>query len=267
MGVTGDMVACFLVPWITDAATFADVRILAEEHGVLVDRTILAPGDPAPQFATRQVCARVSALTTFALALRDSTPPVIAVNHAPVAAAQAVSTGEDTAIAIVVTAFDADGDTLTYRVLTGPAHGTLGGTAPTVTYTPATNFNGTDSFTYQAADPSGAESNLASVTVTVTAVNDAPVAAAQAVTLADDDGDATKITLTASDVDGDRLTYRIVTPPAHGRLSGTLPKVTYKPAEHYEGSDSFTFTANDGTVDSAPATVTITPRPSKRHKG
>ena len=65
--VAGDTVACFAAPWITDAATFADVRILHEEQGALVDRTILAPGQNGPDFATRQVCARVSALTTFAL--------------------------------------------------------------------------------------------------------------------------------------------------------------------------------------------------------
>jgi hypothetical protein len=81
--VAGDTVACFLVPWIADAATFASVRVLHEERGVFVDRTILTPGQPAPRFATRQVCARVSSLTTFALALRDVTPPDLKVTLSP----------------------------------------------------------------------------------------------------------------------------------------------------------------------------------------
>jgi len=68
---------------------------------------------------------------------------------------------------------------------------------------------------------------------------------------------AKPITLTATDVDGDALTYSIVTPPAHGTLSGVAPNVTYTPVPDYNGSDSFTFKANDGTVDSNLATVSI----------
>src|SRR4029077_14845455 len=109
--VEGDTVACFVVSWITDATTFAGVRVLHEEQGTLVDRTILAPDQPAPDFATRQVCARVSSLTTFALALRDPASPgvpVTPVNHAPVANAQAATTPEDTAAAITLSAADVD---------------------------------------------------------------------------------------------------------------------------------------------------------------
>src|SRR6185436_2346473 len=54
-----------------------------EEQGVFVDRTILAPRQPAPDFAKRQVCARVSSLSTFAIALRDSTPPALTVTLTP----------------------------------------------------------------------------------------------------------------------------------------------------------------------------------------
>jgi hypothetical protein len=66
------------------------------------------------------------------------------------------------------------------------------------------------------------------------------------------------ITLLATDVDGDPLTYQIAAQPAHGTLSGTPPNVTYTPAAGYSGSDSFTFKANDGRVDSNIATVSIT---------
>src|SRR5207244_3789403 len=116
-------------------------------------------------------------------------------------------------------------------------------------------YNGGDSFTYKAND-GALNSNVATVSITVTAVNDAPVANAQAVTRAEDTAKA--ITLTASDVDGDTLTYSIVSGPSHGSLSGAAPNVTYTPAANYNGPDSFTFKANDGTADSAAATVSIT---------
>src|SRR5205807_1992795 len=164
-------------------------------------------------------------------------------------------TAEDTAKAIVLTATDADGDTLTYSVVAGPAHGALSGVAPNVTYTPAANYNGPDSFTFKANDGT-VDSNRATVTLTVTAVNAAPVPGALPVSTKQDTAKA--IGLTATDVDGDALTYAVVTAPAHGTLSGTAPNLTYTPAAGYFGSDSFTFKANDGTVDSAAATVSVT---------
>src|SRR5207244_2261893 len=137
---------------------------------------------------------------------------VVHVNHAPVADAQAVTTAEDTAKAITLTASDVDGDTLTYSVVAGPTHGALSGTARNVTYTHAAKYNGPDSFTFKANDGT-LNSNVATVTITVTAVNDPPVANAQSVTTNQDTTKA--ITLTASDVDGDPLTYAIVVAPTH----------------------------------------------------
>src|SRR2546430_1413871 len=180
---------------------------------------------------------------------------VTAVNDAPVANAQSVTTAEDTAKAITLTASDVDGDALTYSIVSGPSHGSLSGAAPNVTYTPAANYNGSDSFTFKANDAT-IDSAAATISITVTAVNDAPVANAQSVTTAEDTAKA--ITLTASDVDGDALTYSIVSGPSHGSLSGAAPNVTYTPAANYNGSDSFTFKANDGTIDSAAATISIT---------
>jgi hypothetical protein len=178
-----------------------------------------------------------------------------ALNHAPVANAQSATANEDTPKAITLTATDQDGDTLTYSVVTGPDHGTLAGSAPSLTYTPAANYSGPDSFAFKANDGK-ADSNVATVTITVTPVNDAPVANAQTVTTAEDT--ATGVALTGSDVDGNPLTYSVVTGPAHGTLSGAAPSLTYTPTPNYNGPDSFTFKVNDGTVDSAPATVSIT---------
>ena len=90
-------------------------------------------------------------------------------------------------------------------------------------------------------------------------VNHAPVATAQNVTTAQDTAKA--ITLTASDEDGNTLSYAIVTLPAHGGLSGSPPNMTYTPTAGYWGPDSFTFKANDGSLDSAAATVTLSVLP------
>src|SRR5439155_316929 len=118
--------------------------------------------------------------------------------------------------------------------------------------------NGADSFTFKVNDGT-VDSNIAAVTVTITAVNDPPVANAQ--TVVTDEDTAKAITLAATDVEGSSLTYAIVNGPAHGTLSGTAPNVTYTPAANYNGADSFTFKANDGSLDSAAAAVTITVNP------
>jgi len=66
------------------------------------------------------------------------------------------------------------------------------------------------------------------------------------------------ITLTATDVDGDDLTYQVLNPPLHGSLSGVAPDLRYIPSTGFIGNDSFTFKANDGKIDSLAATVQIT---------
>jgi len=176
-------------------------------------------------------------------------------NTPPTATAQSVTTQQDTAKAITLHGTDADGDALTYAMGTQPAHGTLSGTAPNVTYTPAAGYFGADSFTFT-VHYGQATSAPATVSITVTKANTPPTATAQSVTTLQDTAKA--ITLHGTDVDGDALTYAMRTQPTHGTLSGTAPNVTYTPAAGYFGADSFTFTVHDGQATSAPATVSIT---------
>ena len=176
-------------------------------------------------------------------------------NTAPVATAQSVTTAEDIAAPITLSGTDADANALTYVIVTTPTHGSLSGTAPNVTYAPAANYNGSDSFTFRINDGI-TNSAVATISITVSAVNDAPVASAQSASTPEDAAKA--ITLSGSDVDGNTLTYTVVASPTHGTLSGAAPNVTYTPATNYNGADSFTFKVNDGTVDSTPATVSIT---------
>jgi hypothetical protein len=185
--------------------------------------------------------------------ITSSEPPIP--NEPPVAAGQSVATDEDMPLAITLTATDEDGDPLTFSVTGGPAHGSLSGTAPHLTYTPAANYHGADSFTFVANDGE-ANSNAATVAITVNPVNDAPVANSQAVVTVQDA--AVAVTLAASDVDGDGLGYSVVTGPTNGSLSGSVPNLTYAPNAGFTGSDSFTFTASDGQASSNLATVSIT---------
>ena len=89
----------------------------------------------------------------------------------------------------------------------------------------------------------------------VLTINTVPVALAQTVTL--DEDTAPQLTLQGTDLENDPLTYSVVTPPAHGTLTGSGTNRTYTPAPNYFGPDSFTFKVNDGLVDSAPATVSL----------
>jgi phosphodiesterase/alkaline phosphatase D-like protein len=175
-------------------------------------------------------------------------------NTPPVADDQAVSTDEDTPVAITLTGSDVDEDALTFGVVDGPTNGVLSGSGANLTYTPDADYNGTDSFTFQANDGQ-ADSNVATVSITVNPVNDAPVADDQAVSTQEDTPVA--ITLTGSDVDEDTLTFGVVDGPTNGVLSGSGANLTYTPNAGYTGSDSFTFRANDGTADSNLATVSI----------
>lgn len=179
----------------------------------------------------------------------------------PSADALAVTTTEDTPLAVSVTGFDPESDALTFSVVTLPANGELSGTAPDLVYTPNADFFGIDEFTFNVDDGSGS-SLPATVSITVTAVNDAPIgtgiAGGEGVTTLSTPRDTPfTITLEGSDADGDSLTFNFVALPANGGLTGEAPNLVYVPDDGFTGSDSFTFTVSDGQETSEPVTVTI----------
>jgi len=176
-------------------------------------------------------------------------------NTPPVAMPQILAMDEDTSLSVTLGGSDAEGDSLTFSVTQGPVHGTLSGTAPALIYTPASDFNSTDSFLFVANDGK-VNSNPAAISLTINPVNDTPLAIPQTLTLEEDI--ATTITLTGSDIDGETLTFSVVTQPAHGILTGTAPELTYTPELDFSGEDNFTFLVNDGTTDSLPALVNLT---------
>ena len=196
---------------------------------------------------------------------------VTPVNDAPVAVDDSYTTNEDTVLNVtlpgtLVNDSDIDSVNLTAVLLAGPAHGTLTiDTNGSFSYQPAANYSGTDSFTYKAND-GAQDSNFATVRLTVIAVNDTPGASNDSYTT----NQGAQLTVAAPgvlqndlDVDGDILTASIVASPAHGTVTlNANGSFTYTPTAGYSGLDSFTYRANDGTVDSNLATVFIDIRPT-----
>jgi VCBS repeat-containing protein len=206
-----------------------------------------------------------------------------AINDTPVAANDSYTTTEDTTLSVAAPAIlandtDADGDALTAALVSGPAHGTVTLNANgALTYAPAANFNGTDSFTYKASDGT-ADSNVATVSLTVTPVNDTPVANddiagvakghaitadAQHGVLAND-GDVDSDGLSVSAVNGSAAnvgqavagTYGSLTVNADGSYSYVANKGNLPP--QIVAQDSFTYTASDGHGGTNTATLTVT---------
>ena len=182
-------------------------------------------------------------------------------NQPPVATGQSISTPEDTAAAITLGATDADGHPLTFSIASGPAHGTLTGTGANRVYTPAANYSGPDSFTFTAHDGT-ATSNLATVSITVQPVNDAPTAGSDSYSVQSGSvlsRPAPGVLGNDADVDGPSLSAQLVTGVSHGTLGLTdSGAFTYTPAIGFSGLDAFTYVASDGFLSSAAVTVSIT---------
>ncbi len=187
-----------------------------------------------------------------------STPATVSLTVVgkPTANNQSVSTNQNTAVAVTLTGSDPNSPpkSLTYTVASQPTHGSLTGTAPNLTYTPTAGYQGSDSFTF--TDSNGINSS-SPATVSIHVAAGVPTANPQTVGVAFNT--ATAVTLTGSDPDSPplALTYTVATSPSHGSLSGTAPNLTYTPNAGYHGPDSFTFTVNNGTNTSPPATVSL----------
>jgi Bacterial Ig domain len=180
-------------------------------------------------------------------------------NAAPVSMDIWVTVTEDYSVTMPLIASDPDGDPLSYTIISIPASGTLSGTPPLLTYTPDPNFHGSDSFRFVASDGELA-SQEAVISISVTSVNDAPVA--KGISLATVENIPLTIRLPASDVDGDALTFSITSLPAHGTLSGDPSELTFRPDAGFNGNISFRYVATDGMLESSKTLAEIAVAPA-----
>ena len=187
LAATGGLVKGVRIEGFTDDTTpaevyeltLADVQVIKVADGegdgftlsldyskiALITNGIDATGQPTSNGAFAYDVANKIEIDPFSLDLSPSG------NQAPVANALSISTDEDTATAVMLSGSDVDGDSLSFTVVSGPAHGTLSGSGANLAYTPASNYNGPDSFTYVAND-GALDSAVASVSLTVNPVND-----------------------------------------------------------------------------------------------
>jgi len=209
-----------------------------------------------------------------ATAANDGYPSFIHANQAPTAVSLSMTTVSGTNVVGTASVTDPDvGDCHSIAIVNPPTLGVAnilatgaippgappGCVAYGVSYTPPNGYTGQVNFTISATDRGGLSVNGGvSVSVgiappTAPTVSDTAVVADEDVPLA--------ITLTGSDINGDTLTFSVVSAPANGTLSGTAPNLSYTSNSNYNGSDSFTFRANDGSADSNIATVSISVNP------
>jgi hypothetical protein len=234
--------------------------------------------------ATNLTSATVSNLTAgrtyyFAVTARDtsglesdpsnqvSANTPAAPNTPPVAVGSTLQLNEDQSGPLTLSASDADGDSLSYVILTSPASGTLGGTPPNLSYIPNANFFGSDSLTFRVTDGL-TNSGTATITITVVAVNDAPgLAALGNLTLSEDAAQQTvslsgissggnenqTLTVTAASSNPSLIPHPTVnysSPSATGTL-------TFTPVANANGTATITVTVSDGQVQNSTVTRTF----------
>ena len=205
--------------------------------------------------------------------LTDQATVTITINsidNPPVAVDDAFSTNMNQTLSgnIITNDSDPDSDNITVNTtpVTPPAHGTLTLNADgTFTYTPETDYTGTDTFVYEIYDDGTPSlTDQATVNITINAANNPPVAVDDAFSENMNQTISGNVLTNDSDPDNDNLTVNTtpVTPPEHGTLSlnanGTF---TYTPETDYTGTDSFVYEiSDDGTpslTDQATVNITI----------
>ncbi|WP_273993029.1 tandem-95 repeat protein [Vibrio parahaemolyticus] len=187
---------------------------------------------------------------------------ILPINDAPNAENDVITTEEDTAVTIDVLVNDSEveGDALSIQSASVPSEqGSVDIVDGKLVFTPAENFNGEATITYIVTD--GDLTDEAKVTVTVTPVNDSPVAVDDSVSTQEDTVVTIDVLPNDSDVDGDKLSIQSASvPEAQGKVEIVEGKLVFTPAENFNGDAEITYTVTDGQLtDEAKVTVTVNP--------
>ena len=237
--------------------------VIPPTHGdVVISTTLTYTPDPnynGPDSLVYEVCDATNLCATATVNIT-----VVPVNDRPVAGDDIVTTPEDTGVLVVVLANDSDRDSPTLdvrRITSPPTHGTaVIQPDDSVLYTPTANFTGSDALTYEVCDAQG-QCDEAVVLVTVTPVNDAPVAGDDQTTTPTATAVTVPVLANDSDVDGDDLTVTtVLVPPRSGTTKvETNGSITYTPAANTTGVITFTYEVcdGDGLCDTADVKITV----------
>ncbi|HGS5217983.1 TPA: tandem-95 repeat protein [Vibrio parahaemolyticus] len=187
---------------------------------------------------------------------------ILPINDAPNAKNDVITTEEDTAVTIDVLVNDSDveGDVLSIQSASVPSEqGSVGIVDGKLVFTPAENFNGEATITYIVTD--GDLTDEANVTVTVTPVNDSPVAVDDTTSIQEDTAVTIDVLTNDTDVDGDKLSIESASvPKEQGTVEVVDGKLVFTPAENFNGDAEITYTVTDGELtDEAKVTVTVNP--------
>jgi VCBS repeat-containing protein len=249
----------------TDAATAVEVALPGQNISNL---SVFFDGVPAApsEYRTTDTGIKVRVGSTVSTVTVQYTLQE-GINLPPVAVNDTYSTNQNTTLnqsspGVLSNDSDPEWATLTAHLVSSTTHGFLTfNSNGSFVYTPDENYAGNDSFTYQAND-GATDSNVATVTITVLPANTLPPVAVN-----DTYGTSQNTTLYKSapgvlnndtDPEGAPLIAHLVSGASHGSLSfNSDGSFIYTPEVDYTGSDSFTYLANDGAIDSNVATVTI----------
>ncbi|MCR9951769.1 tandem-95 repeat protein, partial [Vibrio parahaemolyticus] len=187
---------------------------------------------------------------------------ILPINDAPNAKNDVITTEEDTAVTIDVLVNDSDveGDVLSIQSASVPSEqGSVDIVDGKLVFTPAENFNGEATITYIVTD--GDLTDEAKVTVTVTPVNDSPVAVDDTTSIQEDTAVTIDVLTNDTDVDGDKLSIESASvPKEQGTVEVVDGKLVFTPAENFNGDAEITYTVTDGELtDEAKVTVTVNP--------
>jgi uncharacterized repeat protein (TIGR01451 family) len=218
----------------------------------------------APTTGTYTITVQADSTTSEVSGSGSATLIAVTANRPPVALDDAVTTDEDTAVTVNVLSndSDADGNPLAVASVAPGAHGSVAiGSDDTVIYMPDADYHGVDSFTYVVTD--GELMDTATVAVTVEPAADAPAAVDDVATTDEDTAAVIDVLVNDSDVDGDSLSIKSVTPPAHGSVLITFEDtLIYTPNPDYNGADNFSYVISDGVLtDTATVEMLVVPMP------